>query len=365
MGSGKRVIATVTNDLSYDQRMQRICTSLSAAGYEVLLVGRQLPQSIELTERPYEQFRIKCNYQKGPLFYLEYQWRLYKFLKSARVDILHTVDLDTSMAAILLNRKRKTPIVFDAHEYFVEVPEVQNRPIVKWIWSLVDRMISKKARIILSVSDSITRYYQKKTQNPVYLIRNMPILRFRNVVKPESLEASIIYQGALNEGRCIDQFILAMHQINARLLIAGEGDLSDELRALVEREKLAHKVVFLGKLSPEVLWQRTQEAYLGLNVLEKKGLSYYYSLSNKCFDYVQAHIPQIGSAFPEYVKLNEAFEVMSFAEPSANDIALKINQLIHDKTYYNRLKKNAELASNRWNWAEEEKELLKAYEGIS
>ena len=45
---GKRIIFTVTNDLRYDQRMQRICTTLSAEGYEVALIGRQLTSSIPL-----------------------------------------------------------------------------------------------------------------------------------------------------------------------------------------------------------------------------------------------------------------------------------------------------------------------------
>ena len=36
----KRLVFTVTNDLNYDQRMIRICTSLNNAGYQVLLIGR-------------------------------------------------------------------------------------------------------------------------------------------------------------------------------------------------------------------------------------------------------------------------------------------------------------------------------------
>ncbi len=37
----RRIFCTVTNDLNYDQRMIRICTSLVRAGYEVVLVGRE------------------------------------------------------------------------------------------------------------------------------------------------------------------------------------------------------------------------------------------------------------------------------------------------------------------------------------
>ncbi|MCC6724648.1 MAG: glycosyltransferase, partial [Saprospiraceae bacterium] len=48
----KRIICTVSNDLSYDQRMIRICSTLANAGYEVTLLGRKLPDSIPLEPKP-------------------------------------------------------------------------------------------------------------------------------------------------------------------------------------------------------------------------------------------------------------------------------------------------------------------------
>ena len=41
----KKIIFTVTNDLTYDQRMLRICTTLAKENYEIQLVGRQLETS--------------------------------------------------------------------------------------------------------------------------------------------------------------------------------------------------------------------------------------------------------------------------------------------------------------------------------
>ncbi len=37
----KKIVFTVTNDLTYDQRMHRICSSLARAGYTVQLIGRE------------------------------------------------------------------------------------------------------------------------------------------------------------------------------------------------------------------------------------------------------------------------------------------------------------------------------------
>ncbi|MEY4316047.1 MAG: hypothetical protein RI977_1424, partial [Bacteroidota bacterium] len=55
---GRRIIFTVTNDLAFDQRMQRICGSLAAAGYAVTLVGRLKKDSRTLKTEPYQQIRL-------------------------------------------------------------------------------------------------------------------------------------------------------------------------------------------------------------------------------------------------------------------------------------------------------------------
>ena len=74
------VIFTVTNDLSYDARMHRICGTLTANGYGVTLVGRALPYSTPLKDRPFGQKRLHCFFQKGFPFYAEYNLRLFFFL---------------------------------------------------------------------------------------------------------------------------------------------------------------------------------------------------------------------------------------------------------------------------------------------
>jgi len=293
---------------------------------------------------------------------LEYNIRLVFALARSEFDAVHSVDLDTILAARCLKVFRKFFWVYDAHEYFTEVPEVENRKIVKSVWSWIEKIALRKSDEVVTVSQSIADEFEKFTKNSVRVIRNLPISRSRNIVKPELEEVSIIYQGALNEGRCIEHFILAMHEVEAQLYLAGEGGLSAKLREMVLSESLSDKVHFLGKLSPESLWYETQKAHLGLNILEPKGKSYYYSLSNKCFDYIQAGIPQICSEFPEYVRINDQYDLMLFAQPEVEDIQRKINLLINDRELYQRLSNNAEIASRSLHWSQEEVKLTDLYD---
>ena len=52
-----KIIFTVTNELNFDQRMQRICTSLQNAGHEVLLMGWKLKNAPPLTTQIFAQKR--------------------------------------------------------------------------------------------------------------------------------------------------------------------------------------------------------------------------------------------------------------------------------------------------------------------
>src|SRR5215472_3995613 len=91
----KRLAFTVTNDLTYDQRMIRICTSLSRGGYHVTLIGRKQKTSVALSSQPFFQKRLHCFFQKGKAFYIEHNIRLFFFLLFKRSDLICAIDLDT------------------------------------------------------------------------------------------------------------------------------------------------------------------------------------------------------------------------------------------------------------------------------
>ena len=107
----KKIYFTVTTDLTYDQRMIRICTSMAEAGYEVILTGRKKKGSIPLTEQPYRQKRLYTLFEKGKFFYIEYNIRLFFYLLTRQSDIFCAIDLDTILPVwIVSSLKKKTRV---------------------------------------------------------------------------------------------------------------------------------------------------------------------------------------------------------------------------------------------------------------
>jgi glycosyltransferase involved in cell wall biosynthesis len=109
----------------------------------------------------------------------------------------------------------------------------------------------------------------------------------------------------------------------------------------------------------------TQGAFLGYNVLENDGKSYYYSLANKTFDYMQSGVPVLCSAFPEYKALSGEYPFILFAEAESTSIASTIRLLLESPEMYNELRAAALLASKTLNWEAEQVKLLDIYDGLS
>lgn len=357
-----KIICTVTNDLTYDQRMIRICTSLANASYEVLLVGRLREHSKPLKQQPFQQKRLKCFFDKGKFFYIEYNIRLFFFLLFQRFDIVNSIDLDTILPGFYISKIKSKLCIYDAHEYFTEVPEVVPRPTIQKIWKWVEKTTIPKLKYCYTVGDGLADLFQKEYKTTFKVIRNVPWqLDFKTTTKQS--KKILLYQGALNEGRGLEALIETMQYIeNAYLYLAGEGDLSKELRALAKEKKVIERVVFLGFIQPHELKSLTNRAYIGLNLLENKGLSYYYSLANKAFDYIQARKPSINMAFPEYTKLNEQFGAFHLIENLKTETLIEaIQQLLNDEDYYRSLVNKCDIASATLIWEEEEKKLLSIY----
>lgn len=357
-----RIIATVINDVAYDQRMIRICSSLTQFGHSVKLIGRRL-DDLPDSDQVFEQQRLNMLFNSGPLFYILYNIKLFFILLRSSFDVVHAVDLDTLFPAYLVCKIRGKKLVYDAHEYFTEVPELIHRPAKRRIWLLLQDYLIKRLNNAITVSQSIADELEKEYGIPFLVLRNCPVKEPQN--DRDQKENYILYQGALNRGRGLELLIHSMQHLDVNLKIAGSGDLEVDLKQLVNQLELQDKVEFLGKLDPDDLRVITSKAFIGYNLSENMGKSYYYSLNNKFFDYVHAGLPAITNAFPEYISLNEEFECCLFCEHSKDELVKTVNLLLDDKDLYGKLEKNCFLASEVWNWQNEELKLKALYAKLS
>ncbi|PHI20251.1 glycosyltransferase [Lewinellaceae bacterium SD302] len=371
-----KIACLVTNDLNMDRRMDRICRSLLSAGHEVWLIGREKNDSPPLLDRPYHQVRLPMNRQSGKGFYAEYNYKLWHYLRARRWDVINAVDLDTILPAYLAARYCRARLVYDAHEFFSETPEVVNRPLIRKAWQIIGKWLVPKADLCYTVGPELAKILADEYGVNFGVVRNTPEKlenRKTDLSKNEKSDISdypkkiILYQGMLNAGRGLFPATEALRLLpeNYVLWLVGNGDLEEKLKDgnkdLIDQGRL----VFHGFVPGDRLAEFTNQAWLGLNLLDAISPSYYYSLANKCFDYIQCGLPSVQMAFPEYEALNKEYHCfVTMDRLESARLSIVIAHLGENPEKYARLRKGCLRAAEVLTWENEEKELLRLWQSI-
>lgn len=347
----------VTNDLTTDQRMQRITTVLqSISNCDAELIGRRKQSSKPIQSLPFATKRLNCFFERGFLFYLEYNIRLFIYLATTRPDIVYACDPDTLLAAFIFKKLFNRKSIYDSHEYFIETPELLNNRLKKYIWDKIESFCSSRSNLYITVNDHLRSILSERLGSSFHTIRNLPYkLSAQN--SNWTKDNIILYQGVLNVGRGLEQAINAMDMLpNYTLVLAGDGDLKKELKALTQDKQ---NIQMLGALNPSELANWTSKARYGLNLLDNTSLNYYYSLANKFFDYMKYGVPSINMGFPVYKSYIDRYECgLLLSELSAESIADCINSLDTSPSLYNTLSDNALKAHQELNWEIESLKLI-------
>ena len=167
-----KLVFSVTNCICHDQRVMKIAKTVSSFGCEIIIIGRKSDDCSNCTTIPFKTVRFRMFFKKGFLFYSFFNIRLFLFLLFHKYDVLVSNDLDTLLPNFLVSELKKVPLVYDSHEYFTGVPEIQSRPVVKWVWKSIENYIFPRLRYAMTVSDSIALQYEKEYGLKPVTVRN-------------------------------------------------------------------------------------------------------------------------------------------------------------------------------------------------
>lgn len=368
----QRVVVSVTNDLVTDQRVHKVCTTLSTMDFDVVLIGRKLSNSLAIN-RNYKTVRMKLLFNNGFMFYAEYSIRLFFKLFFIKKDVLLSNDLDTLLPNFLISRIFSKKLVYDSHELFTEVPELIDRPTIKNTWLSIEKFIFPRLKNVYTVNASIASIYKKKYNVDVEIIRNIAPL-FEN----ESLDIALskkvkgnkkmlILQGSgINMDRGAEEAVTMMQYLeNVVLYVIGSGDVFDKLKELVKTLKLEDKVFIKNRMSYQELMEYTKIADLGLSLDKGTNLNYEYSLPNKVFDYIQAKTPLLVSNRKEIASLvldNNIGLVVENLDPEK--LAQVIKNIFIDQELLKEWRENLVKAQKRYNWEKESIKLKNIFNNL-
>lgn len=330
MNSRRATICSQSN-FATDYRVEKMRRTLSSLGYSVTLLGRNHPREGRRGGGHTQYMRLLT--WRGPLFYLELNVRLFlRLLLGGRQALVVSIDLDTLPGCLAAARLRGFRLVWDSHELFPEVPEIAHKAFVRrtW-WHIQDFCVPclRPGDIGVTVCQSIADILQERYGRRFLVVRNAPARDRQEAVAEArrgggaSRPFTLLYQGAVNIGRGVEEAIEALAELaGCRLVVVGDGDVLGAARELAERVGVADRVEFVGRVPFERLPAYMAAADLGLVMLRNLCLNYRYALPNRVFDFIGAGLPILACRLPEIEKIVEGEDVgMCMERLTAKDMA--------------------------------------------
>jgi glycosyltransferase involved in cell wall biosynthesis len=347
--------------------------SVSSLNCNITIVGRKLGDCCKVETVPYRTKRFKMLFKRGFFFYKFFNIRLFIYLLINKADLLVSNDLDTLFPNFLVSKLKQLPLVYDSHEYFTGLPEVQNRPFVKGVWMSIEKMILPHLKHVITVSEPIAELYEKIYNVRPLVIRNVSrnashITKFtRDEIGVQPNDLLLIIQGTgINIDKGAEELIEAVNlSDNVALLVVGSGDVVPKLINRVRKLNIGNKVKFIPTVPWQELMKFSKAADVGLCLEKDTNINYHYSLPNKLFDYIAAGIPVIASTLPETGKIirdNGCGIIISSVTPEK--ISYAISELKNNHVKLAELKRNALLASTKLRWEIESRKVIDLYTGI-
>jgi glycosyltransferase involved in cell wall biosynthesis len=309
-------------------------------------------------------------FNKGILFYKFYNIRLLIHLLFNRYDLIIANDLDTLPAARLAALLKRCELVYDSHEYFTGVPELNGRPFVRGIWKILERLCFRGLKHVITVSNPIAELYRKEYGVSPVVIRNLSpsaenILPFS---RPElgipAASLVVILQGTgINIDKGAEELAEAVASVEGVfLIVAGSGDVIPRLKTIVKELTIENRTLFTGVHSWHELMRYTKTADAGMALEKNTNLNYRFSLPNKLFDYIAAGLAVVASDLPEMsAVVNGKGCGIVLAEISAASVEDALKTLRDDKQLLDSYREKSKLASNDLSWEPESERLKEFY----
>lgn len=323
-----------------------------------------------MPSREYETIRMRLFFVNGPMFYAEFNMRLFFLLLFSKCNLLVSNDLDTLLPNFIVSRIRNIPLAYDSHEYYTETPELVNRKFVQGVWKTIERFVLSRMESVITVNESIASLFRQKYGIEVVVVRNIPPSLGQRSSKsrsdlglPENKKLLVIQGSGINIERGAEELVLTMKYLdNVLLLVIGGGDAMPVIRKLVTLHQLEEKVMILPKMDYNSMMYYTQLADFGFTLDKDTNLNYRFSLPNKLFDYIHAGIPVIATPLAEIKAIIDRYQIGGFIDSHEPEkMAGQIRNYLNQPELIMTWKKNLSFAIQSLNWENEEKVLLKFY----
>jgi Glycosyltransferase len=398
-------------DLTYDSRVRRESTTLANAGFDVTIAclagenhARDLPNNVRvLALRPIitailpgapnpflssgagrlASMGRRMGWLRDYVLNLR-SWGRLVLEASGPIDIWHAHDL-TGLAAVAPLVDPAIPLVYDAHELFLETGTALRLPMMaRSMLREYERRLVSRASAVVTVNGALAAVLRRRYRpTRIHVVYNCPDRWVPPVNRPTLLREAtaipegsplILYHGALSIDRGIEQLMDALREPGlerAHLVLLGFGEMRDRYTSMATDPSRGNRVHVVAPVSPAELLPWISSADIGAMPIQPSTLNHRLSTPNKLFECMAAGIPVVASDFPPVRKIvvdDPAGPIGVVCDPTrVRDIGAAVRSLLElDQAAIEAYRARSLAAvQTRWNWETQAASLVTLYDDLA
>lgn len=371
----------LTNAFDPDPRVYQEAKVLIEKGYKVSILcwdrDPKAPFQENIDGIYVERIYVKSTHGRGStqIIFLLLFWikALIKAL-SKKIDITYCHDFDTLPLGYTISRLKKTKLVYDAHESYVDMLANNVSPLIKKIISVAENYLLKKVDLTITVGDILKESLIKKGAFQVMVVGNWKQLTdfqfSAKVLEEEKAKLGIpkdalvvSYIAHLNPERKIEPLLRSIeNEEDVFLVVGGRGPIEKIVRNSAQKHK---NIIFLGFVHPlkvPFYVALSDVVYYGF---DKNNPNAQYSAPNKLFEALAAGKAIITGDFGEIGHIVKKYNCgLILKDYSIEEIKKAIN-ILKNKNYLIEIQNNSlKIAEKKYNWQMAKENLIKAIDKL-
>lgn len=278
--------------------------------------------------------RMKSNLILKLISSIVFNFKVFLSFRKHRLSYINCHSLWVLPLCVFIKKATGAKLIYDAHE--LETERAGLKGFKQKAAKILEKKLIHHADSIIVVGDLIAQWYKEQyNRTDVYTIRNVPLLEKVTTIKSNLLRQNFkisnddlvfIYQGIINTGRGIEIMLDAFKKIEKtkHLVVMGYGPLQD---LVIQESKVHSNIHFMPAVKSQEIPLFTSGADVGIFMVENVGLSYYWCLPNKLFEYLYCDLPVIGSNFPEIQNIITTYDCGWTRDPSVENLVDIVNSI--------------------------------------
>ena len=365
----------LANPYRPDPRVQLEARALADAGHKVTILAwsRDSGEKGASKDGPVEVVRVgpRCPFRSAAKMLTRLPMYWLAAMRAARgmqFDIVHSHDLDTLPAGLLIGWMSGRPVLYDAHELYAAMVKDDVGPMFRPLRAL-ESLLVRRADAVITVSDTLAQELSKGRGERPRVVMTSPDAtpltgaESRAVRERYGLSGFVLsYLGSLGPGRFVEQLLGAFTpEDGVTVLVAGKGSLEGAVEGVQGRPH----VRYVGSVSTEEALKLTAASDLVTAMMDPANPNNVVGTPGKVLNSMALARPYITTRGLRIAEMTERVGsglVAGYDRDSFRDAVLKVRK--DPKALVEMGRRGRAHFESDLSWTKSRGELLEAYDSL-